>query len=227
MTNSIDPTALVHPAAVLGKGNFIGPFCVIGPDVIMGDNNHLASHVVLGSRPEHRDFHDQNSSKGREAKLLRIGSSNYFGEFFSAQIGTLTDTTIGSNCFLMTKSNIGHDCIVRDGVTMAPLTILAGHVTVGSGANLGISTAVHQRVAIGSFAMVGMNSSVTNDVKPFALVVNTGSRTVQTGLNLVGLDRNGLSGDWTKHYSEYFSGKLDVENLPEKVKEIVRAWINK
>jgi UDP-N-acetylglucosamine acyltransferase len=224
VTNSIHPTAIVDPTAVLGSGNRIGPYCIIGAGVVMGNDNYLSSHVVLGSRPEHRAFHDPDSPKGQSVKNLVIGSSNSFGEFFTAQLGTETVTRIGSHGFYMTKSNVGHDCQLADGITMAPLVILGGHVTIGSGANLGIASSVHQTVVIGAFAMVGMNSSVTKDVKPFSLVVNTGSRTVQTGLNNIGLERNGLDGDWTDNYSEYLSGKLPINDLPEKVQLIVKEW---
>ena len=46
----IDPRAVVHPEARIGKGAFIGPFCVVGPNVEIGDHCHLASHVVVEGR---------------------------------------------------------------------------------------------------------------------------------------------------------------------------------
>ena len=50
----IHPTAIVDPAAKIGRDVVIGPYCIIGADVTIGDNvimaNNatLAGHVVIG-----------------------------------------------------------------------------------------------------------------------------------------------------------------------------------
>src|SRR5882672_1253239 len=43
----IHPSALVDPAAVLGREVRIGPFCIVGPDVTLEDGVELVSHVVV------------------------------------------------------------------------------------------------------------------------------------------------------------------------------------
>src|ERR1019366_5703386 len=44
---TIHPSALVDPAAVLGRDVRIGPFCIVGPDVTIEDGVELVSHVVI------------------------------------------------------------------------------------------------------------------------------------------------------------------------------------
>ena len=48
-TPGIDPTAVIHPNARLGKNNFIGPHCYIG-DCEIGDNNIIHANVTIYDR---------------------------------------------------------------------------------------------------------------------------------------------------------------------------------
>ena len=52
-------------------------------------------------------------------------------------------TRIGSNCFVMIKVYVEHDGDIGDGVTMASLVTLSGHVTVRDRASLGQGATVH------------------------------------------------------------------------------------
>lgn len=45
----IHPTAVIDPAATLGRDVSIGPFCVIGPDCVIGDGTMLDAHVTLSA----------------------------------------------------------------------------------------------------------------------------------------------------------------------------------
>lgn len=42
-------------------------------------------------------------------------------------------TVVGTNCFLMAASHVGHDCEVGNHVVFANTALLAGHVSVGTG----------------------------------------------------------------------------------------------
>jgi len=41
------PTAVVHPAATLGRDVHLGPYCVIGADASIGDGCCIGAHVVV------------------------------------------------------------------------------------------------------------------------------------------------------------------------------------
>ena len=70
---------------------------------------------------------------------------------------------------------------------------LAGHVTVGDGVIIGGLAGVHQFVRIGDLAMLAAGAMVGRDVPPYC--VAQGDHAALVGLNLVGLQRRGWSGD--------------------------------
>jgi UDP-N-acetylglucosamine acyltransferase len=68
---------------------------------------------------------------------------------------------------------------------------LAGHCVVGDDVIIGGLSGVHQWVRIGTGAIIGAVTMVTNDVIPYGLV--QGPRGGLDGLNLVGLKRRGVA----------------------------------
>ena len=43
----IHPTAIVDPAATIGAGTTVGPYSIIGSKVVMGRDNVVGPHVVI------------------------------------------------------------------------------------------------------------------------------------------------------------------------------------
>jgi UDP-N-acetylglucosamine acyltransferase len=70
---------------------------------------------------------------------------------------------------------------------------LAGHVSVGDGATVGAFTAVQQFCRVGHQAYIGGFSVITKDVLPFMRIV--GAKPVYLGVNRIGLERKGYSGE--------------------------------
>jgi UDP-N-acetylglucosamine acyltransferase len=199
----IHPTAIVDPGARLGSDVVIGPFCVVGPDVVLGDGVRLESHVAVaghttvGARTRVWPFasigHEPQDLKYRgEPTRLEIGADNAIREHVTMNPGTADGgglTRVGDRNLFMVGVHVGHDCLVDDDVIMANNATLGGHVQVGRFAVLGGLCAVHQRVRIGTGAMVGGMTGVEKDVIPFGSVI--GDRARLAGLNLVGLKRRG------------------------------------
>jgi UDP-N-acetylglucosamine acyltransferase len=207
MATSIHPTAIVDPAAEIGKDVFIGPYCVVGAHVKLGDGARLLSHVVvegrtslgggtvvypfasLGHRPQDLKFHGEDSS-------LEIGANNQIREHVTMNPGTEGGgmvTRVGDNSLFMMASHVAHDCQIGNNVVLANNATLAGHVHVGDFVIVGGLSAVHQFVRIGTYAIIGGMSGVESDVIPFGLV--KGERAHLAGLNLVGLERRGFNRD--------------------------------
>jgi UDP-N-acetylglucosamine acyltransferase len=201
----IHPTALVDPAASLGKGVKIGPFCTVGANVVLEDDVELVSHVAIdghtrletgvkifpfatiGLPPQDLKY------QGEETRTL-IGPRTVVREHCSIHRGTVTGngiTRIGADCLLMAVVHIAHDCEVGDNVIMSNNVVLGGHVTVGDRAIIGGSAALLQFVRIGAGAMVGGVTGVTADVIPYGFVF--GPRARLCGLNIIGLRRRGLA----------------------------------
>jgi len=70
---------------------------------------------------------------------------------------------------------------------------LAGHVQVDDWAILGGHSGVHQFCKIGAHAMLGMFTSLTQDVPPY--VILNGNPAAPHGINIEGLKRRGFSRD--------------------------------
>lgn len=200
---AVHPTAVVHASARLGDGVVIGPYAVVEADVVVGagtvvgphsvihDNvslgrdNHLASHVVLGGRPQDRGY------RGERTRVV-IGDQNEFSEFASVDraAGEGHETRIGSGVYIMSFVKISHNCVLGDGVTVVSGSQIAGWVHIDEHAFLGGVTGIHQYVHIGRMVMVGGMSGVGQDVPPYMLV--SGARARVRTVNTVGLERNGV-----------------------------------
>lgn len=198
----IHKTAYVADDVVVGRGTIIGPNsvilgpceigkdCWIGPNVVIGTPAQDNSNMVRKRIPEYyftEDLGDNifldnylwNSDQG---KGVVIENNTIVREHSAIQQGTVRETHVGSNVFLMHKSHIGHDVYVGDNVNMAPSVVIAGHCSIFDRANLGMGVIVHQRRKIGAGSMVGMNSTVTKDIRPYELCY--GSPAKSHGLNI-------------------------------------------
>jgi len=187
--NDIHPTAVIEGDVRLGSGNVIGPFVVVRGPVTIGDDNWLGAGVVVGAPPEVRSFEHPGLSSESAGGGVVIGSRTVIREAAQVHQGWKGVTTVGDDAFVMNQSYVAHDCVLEDGVTLASSVLLAGHVHVGAGANLGLGTTVHQTRSIGRGAMVGMGSVVTRDLPPFSK--SWGSPARVASANVVGMRRAG------------------------------------
>lgn len=190
--NEIHPTAVIGADVVLGRGNRIGPYVVIVGDVRLGDDNWIGPTVMIGTPPEVRDAeHAAVWNGGSAGGPIRIGSRNVLREFLAVQAGHRSETRIGDDCYLQSKSHVAHDCVLGDGVTLATGAVLAGNTRVGAGANFGLNATAHQGIVIGPGAMLGMGAVVTHVVPPHALAYGVPARV--HGVNRVGMRRRGIA----------------------------------
>ncbi len=189
--NTIHPTAIIGPEVSLGTGNTIGPFTVLEGRVVLGDDNWIGPHVVIGAPGEIRggDHRTSWADQASESPVV-IGSRNVIREFTAVHRGSVRDTLIGDDCYVMNKVYVAHDAIICSGATLSAGVLLAGHVIVGPGANLGLGTCVHQRMVIGAGAMLGMGSVVTRHIPPHAVAFGSPARVQRA--NEVGLRRRGV-----------------------------------
>ncbi|EJW12396.1 Acyl-[acyl-carrier-protein]--UDP-N-acetylglucosamine O-acyltransferase [Rhodovulum sp. PH10] len=201
----IDPSARIAAGAVIADDVEIGPFCTIGPNVVIGAGCRLVSHVAidghttLGERNVIRPFASLGTPpqsvhyRGGPTTLV-VGSDNDIREGVTMNTGTEDgggNTRVGSGCFFMVGSHVGHDCTVGDHVVFANNAVLGGHTEVGSYTVFGGQAAVRQFVRIGEGAMIVGLSGVRADVIPFGLVHGQSAELI--GLNVVGMKRRGLT----------------------------------
>ena len=205
---SIDPTAVVHPAARIGAGTTIGPYATIGPDVVIGKRCRIGASVVVDGCTTIGDdtqifpmasigLAPQDLKYKGEPTRLTIGSGNTFREFVTINRGTAGgggETTIGDRNLFMAYVHIAHDCHVGSNTIFGPYAVLGGHVAVEDFSNISAGSAVHQFCRVGRHGFIGGYSVVTKDAPPFGRTI--GSRPARIfGLNTIGLTRRGFTAD--------------------------------
>ena len=214
----IHPTAVIDSGAQLDASVRVGPYAVIGKDVKIGADSEIEAHSVisgptvigvgnrigsftnLGAPPQDLGYRDEETT-------LTIGDHNLIREYVSIHRGSVKGggaTVIGDHNMLMAYTHIAHDCTLGSHVIMANAATLAGHVIIQDRANLGGFVGVHQFTRIGRFAYVGGMSGLTKDVPPFTIVSGVRNRMRVSGINRIGLKRNGFETEDIRQLHEAF-----------------------
>ncbi|QJQ04627.1 acyl-ACP--UDP-N-acetylglucosamine O-acyltransferase [Undibacterium piscinae] len=202
---AIHPTALIDAKACLDSSVEVGAYSIIGPDVCIGAGTKIGPHVVIeghttiGSDNTFFQFSSigaapQDKKYAGEPTRLEIGDRNVIREFCTFNLGTTQDlgvTRLGNDNWIMAYVHIAHDCQVGNHTIFANNAALAGHVHIGDWVILGGFSNIHQFCKVGPHAMVGMSTSLTQDVPPFVML--NGNPAAAHGINVEGLKRRGFS----------------------------------
>jgi UDP-N-acetylglucosamine acyltransferase len=201
----IHPTAIVAKEANLDSSVEVGAYSIIGQHVQIAAGTKIGSHVVLEGHTtigrENTIFQfcsigaaPQDKKYAGEPTLLEIGDRNTIREFCTFNTGTVQDvgvTRMGNDNWIMAYVHIAHDCQIGSNTIFANGATIGGHVEIGDWVVMGGFSGAHQFCKIGAYAMLGMNTSLTQDVPPFMIL--SGNPAAVHGLNLEGLKRRGFS----------------------------------
>lgn len=206
----------IDPRAEIDEGVTIGPWCIVGPGVQIGSGTVIESHVVIranttigtnnrlyqfcsvGEDPADKKF------EGEET-WLEIGDDNVFREGVTLHRGTGAGgghTKIGDDNLMMAYGHVAHDCIVGSHTVFANNVGLCGHVTIDDLAILGGYAGVNQFLTVGSHAMIGGMTHISNDV-PAYMIVSGRPATVRS-VNTIGLERRGFDKESIAEIREAF-----------------------
>ena len=84
-----------------------------------------------------------------------------------------TDVRIGCSVIINVGATVSHDNCLKDYVTLAPGSHLAGSVTAEEGADIGIGAMVIPSRTIGSWSIVGAGAVIIDDVPAMTTVVGS------------------------------------------------------
>lgn len=199
----IHSTAIIDRKAEISATAEIGPFCVIGPNVTVAGNCRIGERVsmdwarlsdgvkiggntIIGGDPQVYNWKNVPS-------WVEIGSGAFVNELTAVHRSMYDGgvTVIGPGSYVMTQTHIGHDCRLGREVTVTTLAGLSGHVVVDDYAVIGGAVGIHQFTRIGSMAMIGGMSRISQDVPPYFLVEGSPARA--RGLNLYALKKRGVN----------------------------------
>ncbi len=213
---SIDPSARIDPSATIADGAIIEADVVVGPGVSIGPGTRvraramIVEHTTIGARNDIHPYaiiggdpqdlaYDPDTNRG----TLVIGDDNVIREFVTIgrSTGDGRPTRIGSRCFMMSQSHVGHNAQLGDHVVMANGASVAGHATVGDRVVLSAYCLIHQFCDIGDMVMFRGGMSTTMHVPPFVIL---GMGNCVAGLNVVGLRRAGFSQEEREHVKQAY-----------------------
>ncbi len=89
---------------------------------------------------------------------------------------------IGGNVIINTCASVDHECVIEDGVHIAPGVHLAARVEVGRGSWVGIGSVVKEGVHIGRGSMIGAGSVVLSDIPDGVLAYGTPAKVIGRSL---------------------------------------------
>ncbi len=234
----IHPTAIIDPSAHLADTAEIGPYCVVGPDVRIGDRTVLYNHVtiaalttigednvfypftVIGADPQDRKFRG-------EPTTCVIGDRNAIREHVTIHRGTANGggvTSLGSDNLIMVAVHVAHDCQLHNNVVIANQVMLAGHVVIQDGANIGGGAGLHHFTTVGRCAFVGGLARISKDVPPYMIV--EGNPAEVRAVNSIAMTRFGYSAEHIEAVKEAFKRLYRDNGAPmqEKISELRKQY---
>ena len=228
----IDPSAKIHPNAVIGKDVKIGPNTYIGEGVTLGNNVTVEANVVIEKWTtigENTHIHygaiignsTQDKKFKGEKSFVHIGKDCDIREYVTINRATIKNeaTIVGDNCLLLTMVHIGHDCILGNDIIMSNAVQVAGHVIIEDKAIIGGMAGITQFCRIGTMAMVGGYSKVNQDIPPYMLI--EGNPACIRSLNVIGLERNGVSKESQKDVKDAYKAMFRSEmNLSQSIDKV-------
>lgn len=95
-----------------------------------------------------------------------------------AQAVVAADTRIGEACIVNHRSVVDHECVLGDGVHIAPGATLCGCVTLGKNVMIGAGAVVLPRLTIGADTVIGAGAIITRNISAGVTVVGNPGRIV-------------------------------------------------
>jgi UDP-N-acetylglucosamine acyltransferase len=230
----IHPTALIDPSTEIEPDVVIGPYTIVGKNVRIGAGSVLHAHVVIekntllgnncevfsgaiiGGPPQDVKYRDEDT-------YLEIGDNNTLRECVTIHraTGEGSTTRLGNQNMIMAYVHIGHNCQIGSHVTLASYVGISGHVTIEDHVNIGGLTGVHQGCWIGTLAMLGGFSKITQNMPPYMLVDGNPAKVYD--INKIGLRRAGITAkvrnELRQAYKLLYRSSLNMSQALETIEE--------
>lgn len=153
-------------------------------------SNRFAAVIAIGDNGIRRMIAESVEAAGLDLPPIihpsaQIATNVTIGRGVVIAAGALVcaHSQIGDYAILNTGCIVDHESMIGTAVHVCPGVRLAGHVTLESGAFIGIGSTVIQNVRIGFEAIVGAGAVVTSNVDPMTTVVGVPAREIKSAPN--------------------------------------------
>lgn len=117
------------------------------------------------------------------ASVCRTASIG-FGTQILAHAVVASDTSVGKACIFNHRAAADHECILGDGVHLAPGSTLCGCVKVGNNTMIGAGAVVLPRIIIGENVIIGAGAVVTRNIPEGVVVIGNPARIVRKNVQI-------------------------------------------
>jgi UDP-3-O-[3-hydroxymyristoyl] glucosamine N-acyltransferase LpxD len=181
--STISPLAVIEDKVEICEGVVVEPFCTVGPEVTIGQGSVLRSGARICARVSIGDetiiganavigsegfgfVRDDAGNKTRIPHLggVIIGSHVEIGPLTMIQCGTISPTVIEDYVKIDGSVEIAHNVCIARGASVTGGVIIGGSAVVGADAWLGINSSIRDGRRVGSRALVGMGTSIQDDL---------------------------------------------------------------
>ena len=83
------------------------------------------------------------------------------------------DTVVGEDVIINTRASVDHDCVIADGVHLAPGSTLCGTVRLGAQSIVCAGATIIPNLTIGKNVVIGAGATVINDLPDGVVVVGS------------------------------------------------------
>lgn len=218
--NTFGPGVVIGPRVRVGSNNTFGAYVCIEGAVDIGDGNYFAAHAVIGGASRQRLHATAAKWLPSDEPLISIGSENLLFEHTVVHRPLGAVTYLGDANSIGAHTHVGHDVAIESNCVLAPNVAVGGFCRLGAFANFGIGAAIHNRVVIGAYAMVGMNAAVNAHVRPGVTVGGVPAKFLKQ--NNIGLERSGLRPEVASELLNWINAGVDPKDAT--LLEMIEAW---